>query len=287
MSVATRTVVFAAYCVAVVFGNWPVLRGLYDLSRRDPSASHLLLIPLVTIALLARHKSIFSAARVTPWAGVGVIIGGFALGWGASLSAAPGGQENALTWGAGALVVMWLGGFLFLYGAEVFRAGLFPLLFLGFMIPIPPAVLERATSFLKAGTAEIVSVLFSLVGTPYHRQEFVFSLPNVTIQVADACSGIRSTVALLLTARLVGYFYLTRYRNRALLLLVIVPLTILKNGVRIVSLSLLSIHVDRGFLDGRLHHDGGIVFFLVSLLILYPFFLLLLNSETRVQAQSL
>jgi exosortase/archaeosortase family protein len=88
-----------------------------------------------------------------------------------------------------------------------------------------------------------------------------------------------------MTALLVGYFCLRSPWKRALLVLAIVPVTILKNGIRIVTLSLLSIHVDRSFLDGRLHHDGGIVFFLLSLAVLHPLFLLLRNSEARLETQ--
>jgi exosortase len=153
------------------------------------------------------------------------------------------------------------------------------------MIPIPHVILDTVTEFLKVGTAETIARLFSLVGTPYHREGFVFHLPKVTIEVADECSGIRSTLALAMTALLVGYFCLRSPWKRALLVLAIVPVTILKNGIRIVTLSLLSIHVDRSFLDGRLHHDGGIVFFLLSLAVLHPLFLLLRNSEARLETQ--
>ena len=278
-----RTGIFGAYAAVVVLVSAQTIRGLFDLSRSDPSASHLLLIPLVSIALIARNRSVFSVVSYAPVAGAGVILAGLLLAWGSD--AVPSGPEGGLTLRAAAVVIMWLGGFLLFYGRDAFRAGLFPLLFLGFMIPIPHVILDGVTEFLKVGTAETIAKLFSLVGTPYHREGFVFHLPKVTIEVADECSGIRSTLALSLTALLVGYFSLRSPWKWALLVLAIIPVTIFKNGIRIVTLSLLSIHVDRGFLDGRLHHDGGIVFFLLSLTILYPLFLFLRNSETRLEAQ--
>jgi exosortase/archaeosortase family protein len=65
----------------------------------------------------------------------------------------------------------------------------------------------------------------------------------------------------------------------------ILPLTIVKNGVRIVSLSLLALHVNAGFLAGQLHHEGGIVFFLMALAIIAPVFVVVrrwdLQSELR------
>jgi exosortase/archaeosortase family protein len=88
--------------------------------------------------------------------------------------------------------------------------------------------------------------------------------------VADACSGIRSGIALILTALLAGHMFLRSPWKKALLVAAVLPIAVLKNGLRIVSLSLLAIHVDPGILAGRLHNDGGIAFFLLALTLLLP-----------------
>ncbi len=75
--------------------------------------------------------------------------------------------------------------------------------------------------------------------------------------------------------------FLTSRVNKVLLVLAIFPLAILKNAIRIVCLSLLAIHVDRGFMVGRLHHEGGIVFFLMALAVMAPLFAWLRQSESR------
>jgi exosortase/archaeosortase family protein len=95
-------------------------------------------------------------------------------------------------------------------------------------------------------------------------------LPNVTIEIAKECSGIRSATALLITCLAAGYLLLRLPWTRAVLLFATIPVLILKNGIRITTLTLLAIHVDPGFLDGRLHHQGGVVFFAVGLLMLLP-----------------
>jgi exosortase len=284
MSVTTRTFVFAGYCLVLCLAHWAVLAELLMLSRTDSSASHLLLVPLVTIVLVYHVRKTTFATVGFAAAGVGVIAAGIALSLGASVFGWAA-QEDGLTWRIAALVVLALGGFLLLYGHEAFRAARFPLLFLAFMIPLPTSLLEAATQFLKSGTADTVAALFSFTGTPYHRREFVFQLPGIVIEIADACSGIRSSIALVLTSLLVGYTYLRSPWKRLLLTLAVVPLTILKNAIRIVTLSLLTIHADRGFLDSSLHHDGGVVFFLLSLVILLPLLLWLRYSEARLQTQ--
>ena len=90
--------------------------------------------------------------------------------------------------------------------------------------------------------------------------------PTVAIEIADECSGIRSSLALVMTVLLAGHMFLTSAWKKALLALAVIPLTIVKNGIRIVSLTLLAVHVNPSFLTGQLHHEGGIVFFVLALL---------------------
>jgi exosortase len=280
ISLPTRTGLFCAYCFCVVLANMSPLRALVELSGKDSSASHLLLIPFITLALIYRRReSIFSTVRFAWRAGLGVILAGLMCFLAALLYRPSVGGPNSLTLQVIALVILWTAGFFFCYGREAFRAALFPLLFLGFMIPIPGVLLEALTRILTIGSSETVAALFTLVGTPYHREGFVFTLPNLTIAIADECSGIRSTIALILTGLLAGHMYLRSGWSQALLFAAMLPLTILKNGIRIVSLSLLSIHVDPSFLSGRLHHDGGVVFFLLALALFLPLLIVLRRTD--------
>ena len=253
--------------------------ALVELSKRDMTASHVLLVPIVTIALIIEaRRSIFSSVVWNWTAAPAVVLLGAGCAWIAHAQAAAG-EPRSLTLRVGAIVLLWLSGFLVFYGRRALEAALFPLMFLLFTIPIPDMVLAIVTSALKRGSAEIVEAIFSLTGTPHLREGFVFSLPNVTIEIADECSGIRSTIALLMTSLLAGQFLLRRPWQRALLVAAIVPITILKNAIRIATLSLLAIHYDPGFLAGRLHHEGGIVFFLIGLAILTPIIGLLHRVE--------
>ena len=112
----------------------------------------------------------------------------------------------------------------------------------------------------------MVELFFRMAGVPYLRQGFVFELPGVAIRVAEECSGIRSSLALLITTVLASHFFLRTNWKRMLLCVVVVPIVIFKNGLRIATLSILAIYVNPGFLYGRLHHQGGFVFFIIALL---------------------
>ena len=283
MTLPRRTILFSAYSLCLAAGNVGVLRALVNLARQDQTASHIVLIPFVTLVLIyQRRDSIFSSLGSAALPGLGLILVGAGVLLAGRLSHDSGSHGNALSIMAGGLVVLWIGGFLLSYGANAFRAALFPLLLLGFMVPVPNVLLDPVILFLKTGSREAVAGLFLLTGTPYHREGFVFSLPKFAIEIGDECSGIRSSIALLLTSLMVGHMFLRTRWKKALLVAAVLPMAMLKNGVRIVSLSLLASYVDPGFLTGQLHHDGGIVFFLLSLALLTPLFFLLCNSETAI-----
>jgi exosortase len=274
---SSRAIAFGIYSLCLVAGTVGVLRELVVLSRGNETASHVIAVPAVTLVLMFQSRErIFSNVR---WAlpGLGVIgLGLAALIW-STLSPT---HADALSIKVAGLVTAWVGGFYLFFGPAAFRAALFPLLFLGFTIPIPETVIAGATQVLKVGSTEAVAALFSVTGTPYFREGFVFSLPTFVIEVADECSGIRSTIALGLTGLLAGYAFLTRPWTKAFLLVVILPVTILKNGVRIVTLTLLAMHVDPSFLVGQLHHEGGVVFFVLGLGMLAPVVFLLRRLES-------
>jgi exosortase len=275
-----RTLIFVLYALALMLANTGVLRQLVDLSMNDRTASHAVLVPFVSLALIVmRRESIFSATRTAWVAAIGCGAVGVAAMWlGVALRAA-GRDADALSASVVGLVVLLIGGFLMCYGRTAFRAALFPLLFLIFMIPVPTVLLDASVAFLKRGSAEAVSGLLTLTGTPFHRDQFVFSMPNVAIVIADECSGIRSSIGLLLTSLLVGDMFLQTGWKKALFVAAMVPLAIVKNAIRIVSLVQLAVRVDPGFLTGQLHHEGGIVFYLLTLLIAAPLFLALQRSE--------
>jgi exosortase len=280
MTVQRRTVLFAVYSVCLVASQLEVLRALVNLARLDQSASHVVLIPFVTLVLIfQRRDSIFASLESAPLPGIGVIAVGLGVLLAGRLAHASGSHGSTLSVMTAGLVVLWVGGFLLFYGWKAFRSALFPLLFLGFTVPVPSVLLDPAILFLKTGSREAVSALFMLTGTPYHREGFIFSLPKFAIEIADECSGIRSSIALLLTGLMVGHLFLKTWWKKALLVAAILPMAMLKNGVRIVCLSLLASYVDPRFLTGQLHHDGGVVFFLLSMALLAPLFVLLANSE--------
>jgi len=274
----------------LLYGGWIVLSSLLfshpliafvRMSLSNPDASHLILILFISAwVLFVERQKIFLDISTNKVLGGSLL---FLASCAALASHFAGGASSLDLQLSGyilSLVLIWVAGFTFLFGKTASRAGCFSLLFLFLMVPLPKFLLNHVIYLLQAGSAWITEALFDLLGVPVLREGFVFHLARFNIEVAEECSGIRSSMALLVLALLVAHFRLRSFWKKVLFLASGLFLMILKNGIRIVSLTVLAMHVDPNFLYGKLHHQGGVVFFLLSLLLLAPILWLLQRGES-------
>jgi exosortase len=267
--------IFVTCCLVLTLANYQILQQLYRFSLSHEFASMIPIIPFMSGALVWRIRNrIFERIDRSP------IIGGILLMGGLCLRIL---ARNDLSKEAVAIVCLIYGSFLLIYGSTAFRNAFFPLLILLFLIPIPEAWLEKVIEMLRSGSAQGVAMLFSLTGTPYHREGTTFLLPRIAIEIAPECSSIRSSLALLITCLLAGHLMLRTTSRKFILALVAVPMAMVKNAIRIATLSWLAIHIDKGYLSGDLHHKGGIVFFMMTLLLMGPVLWILRKSEKTSQ----
>ncbi|MGC2704028.1 MAG: exosortase/archaeosortase family protein [Candidatus Acidiferrales bacterium] len=275
---------FAGLVILSILVFWKALHELVVFSLNQESSSHILLIPLVSVYLLYSERSrIFRFVHSSLYFGGAVVLAAVAIyviaaGWLASWR-----PDEFLSVATLAIVSIWLGGFLLCYGSLAWRRASFSLLFLLLMVPLPPPILERSIYMLQQGSTEIAYLLFKAVGVPVLRQGFVLTVPGVAIEVAKECSGIRSSVALFITCLLAAHLFLRTKWRMLIFVLLVFPLAIVKNGIRITTLTLLSVYVDPGFLTGRLHHEGGFVFFFLALALLAPVLKVLQSSEQKTE----
>jgi exosortase len=239
------------------------LASLFRLAFSNPEYSHVLLVPPIALGflLLDRHEQ--QIERTSGAKATGVIFAMAAVGMALVSRATPSGLElttqiAAIVLAAWAIVTM-------VYGWSIFRSALFPMLFLLLLIPWPPEAVEKLTELLQSGSTSAAFWFFRMAGVPVAREGFVLSLRSMDIEVAKQCSGIRSTVMLFVTAVVLGQWYLRSPWRKMLLAVLVFPIGILRNGLRIFILSVLGTYVDEGWLDGNLHHRGGAVFFVLGL----------------------
>ena len=287
-SLIYRNAFFVAFCTTGVAVFWEPLRELVVLALEDELYSQIGLIPVFSFAIIfLKRRDVFSRIEFTIPIGGAIILAGLSLLmvskiWQAKLDA--GDFLSLCTIG----FLLWtVGGFVGIYGEKAFRKAMFPMLFLFFAVPIPTVVLDRSIRFLQQMTADTVDCIFGVIGLPYLRTGIVFQLPEVTIQVAEQCSGIRSTLALIVAATAAGYFFLETGWRRILLVLAIIPVTIFKNALRITTLTFLAAYVDPAWLtDSWLHRFGGKPFFILALLLWSPILWLLWRSERKFVKKS-
>jgi len=160
----------------------------------------------------------------------------------------------------------------FFFGRGWMRAAAFPLGFLIFMVPMPDAMADALETASKYASAEVANFLFHLSGTPFLRVGLIFQLPNITIEVAQECSGIRSSWVLFMTSILAANLFLKTPWRRFALVIFVIPLAILRNGFRILVIGLLCVHMGPQMIHSLIHRRGGPVFLVLALI---PFFLVL------------
>lgn len=250
------------------------------MSLSNADASHLVLIPFISAGvLLIERQRIFLNLSYNLTLGGSLLFGAFCLGLISYLAGNSPSLDLQLSGYILSLVLCWAAGFTLLFGKVASKAACFPLFFLLLMIPLPNFLLDRLIYLLQAGSAWITGALFDLFGVPALREGFVFHLARANIEIAKECSGIRSSMALLILGLLVAHFRLKSFWKKAVFVVCGVFMMILKNGIRIAALTLLAMYVDPGFLTGKLHHQGGIVFFILAMLLLWPILLLLERGQ--------
>jgi exosortase len=179
------------------------------------------------------------------------------------------------------LVILWISVFVFCYGSGSFTKARFPLLFLLLLVPVPEFAINKVIFALQVGSSDVAYGLLRMLNVPVLKDGFILRLPMVNLEVAKECSGIRSSIALLITVLVAGEFVLRSSWRRLILVISIIPILVLKNGVRIVTIYLLTAYVNPAFLHGWLHTSGGVVFYLLGLLTLTPVTVLLRRWEGK------
>jgi exosortase len=261
-------VAFAALCLLASAILWKPLSAALARALHDEDSTQILLILPITIALIwSEWNSRDAKFPAVGWASLGLLLAGIlTAGIARWWLVAPDLRVSA---GMLALVLCWIAAFVLCFGVRAAQAAVFPLCFLLWMIPIPSFALIRITRWLQEGSALAASLLFSLFGVPNEREDILLYIPGLNIEVARECSSIRSSLMLVVTTMVLAYVLLRTPWRRALLVLVAIPLSFAKNGLRIFVIGTLGTKVDPGYLTGRFHHHGGFVFFLIALAVIF------------------
>ena len=261
---------------------WRPFAETLRLALTDSEFTHILLIlPISTALILSQWNAAKPTPSWNPWMGSSLGATGVLIALSARWWLGPTRPDVRLSVEMMALLIFWIAAFALAFGTMAVRSMLFPLGFLSWMVPLPSFLLLRIVEILQRGSAVAAGLLFSAFGVPILRQGFVLSIPGLNLEVARECSSIRSSLILLITTMVLAHVLLRTVWRKTLVVAIAVPLSVAKNGLRIFTLGMLATRVDPSFLTGRLHHEGGGVFFSVALALIVLLVWLLHRAEAR------
>jgi len=231
----------------------------------DPNFAHGIFVPLFALFVLWQDRKKLGAMTPAPsWAGLPLII--------LSLLMLVLGVLGAELFFSRVSLLILLAGLIILFqGWTFFRAVLFPWAFLILMIPIPNLLMNQITFPLQLLAARLSTALLELVNVPVLREGNVFRLAAMPegLDVAEACSGIRSLLTLVTLAIMYGYLTETRIWVRLTLVCLAVPIAVAANGFRIFGTGLLVQYWDPDKAEGFFHTFSGWLIFVVALIMLF------------------
>jgi exosortase len=277
---------FTLLFVASIIFWWQPLTSTIKLALSSDSYTHILLILPISIALIVasdRHGFVFSS-NLVKWPVLLLLLTALlvrvALVWGqVNLSA-----SDSLCLSILALVLWWIGSVVACFGADAFRSHRFALCFLLLLVPLPYSALNWIVEALQNSSAAATEAMFRIAQVPVTRDGIILSIPGLDIEVARECSSIRSSTMLVVLTLVLAHLFLRSKWRKIALVLACLPLAIAKNAFRIFTITELATRVDPSYLEGKLHHQGGVVFLGIAVMITILLLWLLRKSESQADA---
>jgi exosortase len=247
--------------VLLMYGS--VLKALILQWWSDADYGHGFFVPMFSGYVLWRHRKRWMRSEIEPSnSGFLVMLGAVGLFFVGTLGA-------ELFTSRFSLLVLLAGITLFLAGWKMLRAISFPLGFLVLMIPIPGIIYNQITFPLQLIASRFATFGLELVRVPVLRDGNVLILSNYSLEVVEACSGVRSLMSLFALAVAYGYLAEPRRWVRYLLVILMAPNAVVTNALRIVGAGVAAHSFSPTAAEGFLHEFSGWVIFLIALFLMF------------------
>ncbi len=241
---------------------WEVVVKLVLAWYTDDNYSHgFLIVPIAAYLAWERRAKFFAAPLRPSSLGLVVVVGSLLV-----LTAGILGSELFTT--RISIVGTLVGGLLFLFGWARVRVLVFPLAFLLLMIPIPAIIFNQIAFPLQIFASRVGEGALEAVSIPVLREGNVLILANTTLEVAEACSGIRSLVSLIALALVFGYFSDARWWVRSLITVSAIPIAVVTNGARVAGTGIAAYHFGQQAAEGFFHEFAGWLVFASAFVLL-------------------
>jgi exosortase A len=242
---------------------FPVWKGLVLTWYRSDDYSHgFFIIPVVIYSLCQKKEDLVRLPLHSSITGLVLLIISLILYILATYA-------EIKTGAALAMIVSIVSVVLFLYGFALFREILFILLFLLFMIPVPDQIYSAMTTPLQLVVSQISVWFVMLFGLPIFREGNVIHLPEHTLEMVQACSGLRSLMSLLTLSVIISYFTLRSNWLRLFLLFSAIPAAIIVNIIRVMIMILAFYYFDLDLTQGTVHTIFGTIVFTLAIALVF------------------
>ncbi len=250
---------FTALLIAVYF---PILKRLVEQWSTDEDVGHGFFVPVVAgFIVWQRREQLLKIVPKPAWWGALLIVWSIIQSYVGSLGAELFLQRSAF-------IIGLIGVLLLVGGVELVKALTFPLALLPFMIPIPTVIYNQITFPLQLFASSVAETVLGWFNIPVLRDGNVLVLADQTLNVAEACSGIRSLLSLTFLSLVYAYFFDERVWMRWALLIGTIPIAILANAGRVTVTGMLS-GVDPDLAHGFPHLVEGFIIFVIALVMLF------------------
>lgn len=245
------------FCYLIVFSllfHEVMTKLVHDWATDDNYSHGFLIVPISLYLAWERRDRLLCAPLAPSALGLIVLVGGIAL-----LITGVLGAELFVT--RIALLAVLAGSILYIFGWAHLRLLAFPLALLLLMIPIPSIIFNQIAFPLQLLASRFATDVLSLWGIPVLREGNVIMLAHTTLEVAEACSGIRSLMSLITLGILLGYFTESRLWVRWVLAITTIPMAILANGLRVAGTGILAHYWGAEAAEGFFHTFSGWLIF--------------------------
>jgi len=252
--------ILAALCLWLY---WGTLAHLVSQWAHNQDFSHGFFVPLFSAFVVWQERDRLARIPVRPsWSGLAILA--------SALLVLIIGQMGAELFLSRASLLLVLAGLTVLFfGWAMFRATLFPWAFLILMIPIPIIIFNQITFPLQLLASRVAGVVLPWFNVPIYREGNIIHLAAMPLEVAEACSGIRSLMTLITLAIIYGFLLERRLWVRVALALASVPIAIIANSGRIIGTGLLVQYWDPDKAEGYFHTSWGWIVFVLCLLLFF------------------
>ena len=268
------TISWVAVLMAACYA--PVIYRLVNQWYDDPDMGHGFFVPLIAGYIAWQNRDRIAGVAPKPnWWGIAVMV------WAAfQLYIATLGAE--LFMARTSLVISIIGAVLLLGGTQYVKVFAFPLFLLFFMVPIPAVVYNSLTFPLQLRASELAEWGIGILGIPVIREGNILTLPSQSLNVVEACSGIRSLLTLTFLSLVYGYFAEKRTWIRIALFCSTIPIAILANAGRVTMTGVVS-EIRADLAEGLFHEAEGWVIFMIAFVILVAVHQVILRTVSLIE----